>query len=353
MPAGASAAKPGWQAKTSRSARPALPAIAHAKPIRQRITTSLTEFPSVRHGMATVTRQSPRGAVSAHKDEKRPSLPPVRSVAGLAIERAAARRASDRISCAEMRSVPVFPSPSGWSDAVPVSASVSISCGSSTSGLLARLSESTQDDGNRRERRFRSQLRMGFAGARAEAILVSRVDQGGFMKAVRCCLAIVIAACASSQTFHTRPDKWKEPRLFHEPLDASPEAQQYKDRVRLNHDRSGVAVATRVASPNRAYWFSDQPANCEGEVRWGNRIITVFTERTSLLRLILSKADCRYAGDVRWISEKLLFVRVWWGRVLGSDLVVDVENEKLLYHELIHDGDLAFQQWRRHMNSPK
>jgi hypothetical protein len=45
MPAAASAAKPEWQAETTRSARPTLPASANAKPIRPRIKTSLTESP--------------------------------------------------------------------------------------------------------------------------------------------------------------------------------------------------------------------------------------------------------------------------------------------------------------------
>jgi hypothetical protein len=48
MPVGAPTAKPGWETRTSRNARLAAPASAHAKVVRQRITTSLAEMPGVR-----------------------------------------------------------------------------------------------------------------------------------------------------------------------------------------------------------------------------------------------------------------------------------------------------------------
>ena len=45
IPAGAVAVNPGWQAKTNKNASPTPPMMsAHAKPIRQRIETSLPDF---------------------------------------------------------------------------------------------------------------------------------------------------------------------------------------------------------------------------------------------------------------------------------------------------------------------
>jgi hypothetical protein len=137
--------------------------------------------------------------------------------------------------------------------------------------------------------------------------------------------------------FHTTPDKWREPRLFHEPLEAvdshlSPPLAQ---RVRVDRVQAGAAPESRVASPNKAYWFN---ASCP--------VIDIHNERDYLVRVSLAEADCGADMQTRWISEKLLFVRVWWGRVLGSDLIVDVEREKVLYHEAVNDGNLPFQQWK-------
>ena len=52
MPVGAPTVKPGWETKTSRNARLAPPASAHAKTVRHRIKTSLAEIPGVRYRSA-------------------------------------------------------------------------------------------------------------------------------------------------------------------------------------------------------------------------------------------------------------------------------------------------------------
>jgi hypothetical protein len=51
-------------------------------------------------------------------------------------------------------------------------------------------------------------------------------------------------------------------------------------------------------------------------------------------------------SDVRWISEKLIFMRTWWGRIAATDLIFDVEREKFIYAEAVTDGHLAYQQYR-------
>lgn len=176
------------------------------------------------------------------------------------------------------------------------------------------------------------------------------------MGTLRLCLAaLILAACARPQGFHTTPDKWKEPRLFHRSMDATIDGKEYQDRVQLGHSSVQVPLEGRVLSPNKAYWFHADNPGCEGldGARRRPRAIDIFTERPSLLRLTLIDTDCRYAGEVRWISEKLLFVRLWWGRVLGSDLILDVEQERVLYHEFVNDGGLAFIQWQGQANQPR
>jgi hypothetical protein len=168
------------------------------------------------------------------------------------------------------------------------------------------------------------------------------------MKTARCGLALIAGLAACAQSFHTTPDKWIAPRLFHE----SPAPPEYRNRVKLGHSNVESRMAPKVLSPNGGYWFHDEPSSCDAPAN-GNRAITVFTERSPALQLTLVQADCRYPGEARWMNEKLLFVRVWWGRVLGSDLILDVETEQLLYHELLHDGTQALQQWQVQKGNPK
>ncbi len=39
-----------------------------------------------------------------------------------------------------------------------------------------------------------------------------------------------------------------------------------------------------------------------------------------------------------WINTKLLFMRVWWGRIVATDLVFDVESRAFVYREMVNHG---------------
>jgi hypothetical protein len=39
-------------------------------------------------------------------------------------------------------------------------------------------------------------------------------------------------------------------------------------------------------------------------------------------------------------------VRVWWGRVLGADLLVDAERGEIVWRDTVRGGDAPFEQSR-------
>ncbi len=45
-----------------------------------------------------------------------------------------------------------------------------------------------------------------------------------------------------------------------------------------------------------------------------------------------------------WINEKLLCIRVWWGRICGTDLIFNVEQERFIYREMVWDGGIPYYQ---------
>jgi hypothetical protein len=164
---------------------------------------------------------------------------------------------------------------------------------------------------------------------------------------------------AGDEAWHTTPDRWREPRLYHRPVQPD-----IADRVALGRDiappkirvpatsdpedgappDNGRSAERPGLSPNHAYWFAVQESvTAEGRPRM--TIISIFNERPGYLQIML-KDNPRYEPQVKWINEKLLFVRVWWGRVLGDDLIIDVERETIIYREAVHSGLIPFQQWR-------
>ena len=71
--------------------------------------------------------------------------------------------------------------------------------------------------------------------------------------------------------------------------------------------------------------------------------ILIDNERDYLVRLV---ADNALGISAEWISEKLLFMRFWWGRIAASDFIFDVERETFIYEEMMEYGGIAFQLFR-------
>ena len=163
---------------------------------------------------------------------------------------------------------------------------------------------------------------------------------------------VVIALCISGgasvgsapqRDWHTRPDRWREPRNFQTTFDP-----RYESYLSISHQPiEGDVRPGRILSPNKAYWLS-----FHGLLRAGftpQKPILIFNERGYLIRIAPTKDDPDYyLKRIEWINEKLVYIEVWWGRVLGSCYIFDAEKELMIHREMIHDGDLPFQQLKRY-----
>lgn len=97
-----------------------------------------------------------------------------------------------------------------------------------------------------------------------------------------------------------------------------------------------------VPSPNGAYRFT--PIAKQREKPDPVSLI-IDVERPYFLKI-----DVKNQGiitDQRWINEKLLFFRIWWGRIRGTDVVFDVESEEIRISDMVQDGSIAFEQFQK------
>lgn len=128
------------------------------------------------------------------------------------------------------------------------------------------------------------------------------------------------------------PDCWSEARLFHS--GEKPELwQKHLQIKRIKTEKPGNGVM----SPNKAYFYTlvdERP----------NATITIYSEKDQYTQLSITKLHG--ISEIKWISEKLIFMRLWWGRVAATDIIFDVEKEKVIYSERIRDGAIAFQQFK-------
>ncbi len=143
--------------------------------------------------------------------------------------------------------------------------------------------------------------------------------------------------------WHTTPDKWKEPRVFHTPF-----GKRYDAKILIWRKPLNEAFKCKVYSPNKAYWYGGNVEDTDEPTFFLNASdnpVYVFNERNYVIQILFD--DAQAWANVFWINEKLLSIRARWGHVLGTDLIFDVEQEKFVYREMWHGGTIAFQQWQQ------
>jgi hypothetical protein len=137
---------------------------------------------------------------------------------------------------------------------------------------------------------------------------------------------------------HTMPPCWREPRFYHQP----------ETEPRSNSVRVGSVPLTdppnKTLSPNKVYWFAPEWPGFSRPGPWTTRLL-IFNERRTLVQLsFVDHANSSF--EISWVNEKLLFIRVPWGRIRASDLIFDVETGRFVYRESHEWGGIEFEQWK-------
>ena len=145
-------------------------------------------------------------------------------------------------------------------------------------------------------------------------------------------LFLVLFACGAGAAERSwpgaPPDCWKEERIIH--------SADFNDLWQGNTVFKKLPIGTLkpgIYSPNKGYYFVAEDGRPNGAV-------TIFAEKPYLIRIEFS--ELFGLSEVKWINEKLLFMRPWWGRIAASDLIYDVEAEKVIHSEGVMDAYLAF-----------
>jgi hypothetical protein len=152
-------------------------------------------------------------------------------------------------------------------------------------------------------------------------------------------LTLTIVSPASAQIWHTPPSCWSAARLTHADW-----SEQPGERLRVHRSREAPDGGTWVTSPNGGYRFRKIDPDFVAPPPWTTRIV-IEAERSELTIVELGNHG-NAPAHAAWLNEKLVFVRVWWGRVLGADLIVDAEKGDVVWKETARGGDAAFEQSR-------
>ena len=128
------------------------------------------------------------------------------------------------------------------------------------------------------------------------------------------------------------PDCWSEPRIFHSAEKIDP----WQENTVITTIKAETPKAGEF-SPNKGYFFLVEGGRPSGK-------ITIYAEKDHLIQISFS--ELFGLSDVKWINEKLLFMRPWWGKIAATDIIYDVEKEQVIYSEFARDGFIAYQQFQ-------
>ncbi len=116
-----------------------------------------------------------------------------------------------------------------------------------------------------------------------------------------CEIAPPVKEVASRHEFHTTPDKWEKPRIFHSQFN-----DRWSERISVSRIPLTKASGEKKFSSNGAYWLAvSEPETMKP--RPYNLKIDIFNERDYMIRLELLDIG-NYIRQVEWINEKLVFV---------------------------------------------
>lgn len=151
---------------------------------------------------------------------------------------------------------------------------------------------------------------------------------------------LAVQANAQNVPFHTPPACWTAPRITHGAW-----GEQPGERAAVLRERVPATEGAQwTTSPNGAYRLRKVDPDFSAPPPWNTRIV-IENERPDAVVVELRNHGNASAYAV-WVNEKLVLVRVWWGRVLGADLLVDAEKGEIVWKETARGGDAAFEQSR-------
>lgn len=146
---------------------------------------------------------------------------------------------------------------------------------------------------------------------------------------------IIVAAFCS---VYGTPDasKWDAPRNFYEEIDAGSIERIKVERI----EKELEAESGATFSPNAGYWF-----HTEG-IKEKKQYIVISSDEGQYL-ITLKEPYPSFSTQISWVNEKIVFIRVYWGRIQGVDMLFDSEVGEFIYRESLVDGSILYQQTKQ------
>jgi hypothetical protein len=150
-----------------------------------------------------------------------------------------------------------------------------------------------------------------------------------------CQLLIVVTLTTFCATAQNLPS-CDELKVQYSPFD-----KRYDTRMAVSTSTPKTATpANRSASPQAMRWYFLSSPDFTKPGPWVSTLhIGSAGQGPSVV--ITFRDHSNNPVDVKWLNEKLLYGSVWWGRIVSTDFVFDVEKHAFLYREMANYGQLT------------
>ena len=101
--------------------------------------------------------------------------------------------------------------------------------------------------------------------------------------------------------------------------------------ITASGDRTKPTTGKIQDSPYGTRWFAESEPDFAKLGPWDTTVL-IGDRNGSFLRFT-AKNHASGGILVQWINEKLLFIRVWSGRIVSDDLILDVTTHRIIYSE--------------------
>jgi hypothetical protein len=164
-----------------------------------------------------------------------------------------------------------------------------------------------------------------------------RTDERISARLLACSVMALIAFCSASRPAHCQD----VPPCDSAKVQYSPVEDKYLEKIRVQAVTE-LQVPDNVEkqfSPQRTFWLYAAQPNYQKDGPWTTTVLIKSADGNTMRKLTF--VDHGTGGvKLEWLNERLLFARVWWGRILSTDFILDVQNREFLYQQNAYYGQL-------------
>ena len=134
---------------------------------------------------------------------------------------------------------------------------------------------------------------------------------------------MIFLLCLSSASTLSQENLPSFPKCSDASVQYTPFDEDYSQKIILriaSHSGTSGQERNKEYSPQHTAWISPNSPDYSRPGPW-NTAVTIGTMGSSKVLQLAFQDHASGGASVQWLNEKLIFGRVWWGRIYSTDFI--------------------------------